>query len=155
MEFIKRAAGLMVDVALGKAGPVGPLGFLLQAALQVFVLLQLGLGVGAAALVSVVLVATHVGVAFLLGYVTVLRVATLNSGGGKKVEYPLSAQLKTNAILGGCLNVMLSSVVFIVVTLFGGGWSALPLLLLSALGGTVIDVAAVALFFKTAKNRNK
>lgn len=155
MEFIKRAASLMLSVVTGKAGAVGPVGTVLQCALQGLVISQFGMGWLATVAVSALLVVTHVAVAFLLGYMTVLRLVTLNHGGGTRKEYPLSAQLKNNAILGGCLNMMLSGVVFTVVTLFTGGWSALWLLLASAVGGTVIDVGSVAAFFASKKNERK
>ncbi|MBY0546765.1 MAG: hypothetical protein K2W95_05705 [Candidatus Obscuribacterales bacterium] len=155
MEFIKRAASLMLSVVIGKAGAVGPVGTVLQCALQGLVISQFGMGWLATIAVSALRVVAHVAVAFLLGYVTVLRVASLNHGGGRKAEYPLSAQLKNNAILGGCLNLMLGSVVFSVVTLFTGGWSAIALLLASAVGGTLIDVGSVASFFASKKNEKK
>lgn len=155
MEFIKRAASLMLSVVTGKAGAVGPVGALLQCVLQGVVISQFSMGWVATIAVSALLVASHFAVAFLLGYVTVLRVATLNHGGGRRVEYPLSAQLKTNAILGGCLNLMLGSIVFGVVTVFTGGWSAIALLLASAVGGTLIDVGSVAAFFASKKNEKK
>lgn len=149
MEFIKRAASLMLSVVTGKAGAVGPVGLVLQVVLQTVVISQLGMGWLATAGVSALLVVSHLAIAFLLGYVTVLRVVT-----GRK-EYPLSAQLKTNAILGVCLNTTLSCLVFTVVTLFTGGWSAILLLLASVAGGTAIDVGSVAAFFASNKNSKK
>lgn len=152
MEYLKRAALLSFYVVTGKAGAVGPVALILQLVSQVLVVSQFSMGWPAILAAAVVLVLTHLAVALILGYVTLLRVMSDNYGGANSKQSSVLQHLKRNAMLGLFVNLMLSSIVFGVISLFTGGRSAFVLLFASVIAGTMIDAVSVAALFALKNN---